>query len=71
VVIWRRVEADAPDHLPRRRGDNGANQPWLLRRVGCELFESELRRDAFLPSCRHTCAELPLDLSQIAAGQGA
>jgi hypothetical protein len=65
------VEADASDHQPTRRGDHGANQPWLLGRVGCELFESELCRHALLPPLPHTSAELPLDLSQIATGHGA
>src|SRR4051794_5782529 len=71
IVIRWRMEADASDHPPRRRGDHGANQPWLLRRVGCELFESELCRHALLPPFFHTRAELPLDLSQIAAGHRA
>jgi hypothetical protein len=65
------VEADASDHLPRRRSDDGANQPCLLRSVGLELFESELCRHALLPPLPHTSTELPLDLSQIAAGHGA
>jgi hypothetical protein len=71
MAIWRCVEADASDHTSRRRGDDGASKPWLLRRVGRELFESELCRDALLPSRPDTSAELPLDLSQVAAGHGA
>ena len=71
---WRAPFAGAspPRHQPRGRrvqSGNGTTGP-QLRRVGCELFESELCRDTVLRSRPHASTEL-LDLSEITAGHGA